>query len=384
MKRSDFFFIFSVFLTWTVLLLVVIYFSAKFLPLQPDFLGGRVTNYLTNPYLWSRANFDGKYYLTIAQIGYQPYTYFFFPLYPILIRLFSTLIGSSLFSYLISGIFISNVVFIFGLIGLYKIVKSEKSRSAARLTIILLLLFPTSFYFGATYTESLFFALSVWSLFFAVKRSFLPAAVLAFLASGTKIVGIVLLPAILIEYFDIKLHRNLPKLKINWDFYWMLVAPMGLVIYMVYLFLKTGDPLNFFNSITIFGVQRSNHLILLPQVFYRYLFKVLPSLSYTSLAFYFPAILELVVGILFTFISAISFFKIRLSFAAFLTLGFLIPTLSGSFSSLPRYVVVLFPAFFLIADYLSDKTILRFAIQLISFILLVISFGLFARGYWIS
>lgn len=384
MKKSDLSFIFLVFLIWNILLIVITYFSAKIFSLQPDFLGGRIVNYLSSPYLWVRANFDGNYYMTIARIGYEPFTYFFFPFYPILIRFVSVFVGTSLFSYLISGIFVSNLLFVLGIVGLYKIVNAEKNNRVAKLTIILLLIFPTSFYFGAVYTESLFFALSVWSLFFAVKRSFLPAAILAGLASATRIVGIVLFIAIVIEYFNIRFAWKLPKLKIKKDIGWLLLAPMGLVIYMIYLYLQTGDPINFFSSITIFGAQRSNHIILLPQVFYRYFFKILPNLNYSVFSVFFPALLELAIGILFTVLSIVSFFKLRLSYAVYLTLGFLIPCFSGSFSSLPRYVLVLFPAFYLLAVYLGNKKFLRFAILTISFILLVISVSLFSRGYWIS
>jgi hypothetical protein len=384
MKKSDFFFIISIFLIWNILLILITYFSANIFPLQPDFLGGRISNYIGNPYFWARANFDGNYYMTIARIGYEPFTYFFFPLYPILIRFVSIFVGTSLFSHLTSGVFVSNIMFFLGMVGLYKIVKNEKNQAVAKLTIILLLIFPTSFYFGAIYTESLFFALSVWSLVYAIKRSFLPAAILAGLASGTRIIGIVLFIALVIEYFDIKFEWKLPKLKIKKDIVWLLLAPLGLAIYMGYLYLKTGDPISFFSSISIFGAQRSNHLILLPQVFYRYIFKILPNLNYDVFSVYFPAIMELAIGILFTVLSIVSFFKLRLSYAFYLTLGFLIPCLSGSFSSLPRYVLVLFPAFYLLSKYLVNKKFLCFAILSISFILLVVSFSLYARGYWIS
>jgi hypothetical protein len=65
--------------------------------------------------------------------------------------------------------------------------------------------------------------------------------------------------------------------------------------------------------------------------------------------------------------------------------GYLIPTLSGSFSSLPRYVLVLFPGFILMAVWLSKKSRwLQTAVLLILFLALGIATALFARGYWVA
>ncbi|MCX6706188.1 MAG: hypothetical protein NTV24_03760 [Candidatus Woesebacteria bacterium] len=141
----------------------------------------------------------------------------------------------------------------------------------------------------------------------------------------------------------------------------------------------------FLHSLPAFGEQRSSIPILLPQVIYRYVFKILPNLNYSYFAGTFTTIMEFVVGIIFLVISVISFFKLRLSYSLFLILGYLIPTLSGSFSSLPRYVLVLFPAFILFSVWL-DKTsrLVRIVSYTILLVGLIISLSLFTRGFWLA
>ncbi len=77
MKRILFYF-----LTWKIFVYFVLVLSLAVIPLQFSYLGGGLVNYLKNPYLWAFANFDGVHYLSIAQEGYKPLTYFYFPVFP--------------------------------------------------------------------------------------------------------------------------------------------------------------------------------------------------------------------------------------------------------------------------------------------------------------
>ncbi len=342
-----------------------------------------MSNYLSNPYFWSWSNFDGEHYLAIAREGYLPLTYFFFPLYPFLTKLFSVIFGKSLLSYLLSGLFVSHASLILGMMGLYKLMSLDYKEKIIRLTLILLILFPTSFYFGSVYTESLFFALAVWSFFFARKRKWLIAGTLGVFAAATRIIGLALIAGLLIEWWQYaRTIKN--RGKILASLICVLAAFLGIGIYLYYVYLKTGDPLNFLTTVSIFGTQRSANLITLPQVFYRYLFKILPSLNYANFVGFFVPWLEFVTAFIFTLASIASFVKLRFSYSVFLLFGFLIPTFSGSFSSLPRYVLVLFPAFILGGIYLNKIGRWRHLILLLLVTGLFICTALFARGYWVS
>jgi Gpi18-like mannosyltransferase len=370
MSKKDFLFILYSFLSWRILLFVILFFAIKNVALQQNFLGGGMQAYLRSPWLWAWANFDGEHYLAIAKEGYHLAEQAFFPLYPLLIKFIDGGVWA--------GILISNISFLLALIGFYKLLKLDFSERVSRLAIILLLLFPTSFYFSAVYTESLFLALVVWSFYFYRKNNILLASFLGMFASGTRVIGVILLPIYLLELF---------KDKVKWEkkHLWLLLIPLGLVLYMFYLGKFYSDPLMFLHALPSFGEQRSSVPILLPQVIYRYVFKILPNLNYSYFAGTFTAIMEFVAGILFLVVSLISLIKLRLSYSLFLVLGYLIPTLSGSFSSLPRYVLVLFPAFILFSVWLNKApSLVKIICYTILLVCFVISLSLFSRGYWVS
>lgn len=378
MKKSDLLFIFMSFLIWRVTLFVFLFLATRYVPLQKDFLGGGMQNYLTNPWLWSWANFDGEHYLSIAQTGYHPLSYFFFPVFPIVCRFVAGLAGGGFAGLAASGLFVSNVSFFIALIGVWKIAEMEFDRKVAKYTVLLLLFFPTSYYFGSYYTESIFLAVAVWSFYLIRRKVWLYGAVAAAISTAVRIVGVALFPAFLAEFWQ-------DKRKNVWKFLAICLVPAGLIIYMYYLKIKTGDPLIFLNTVSIFGQQRSSSFVLLPQVFYRYFFKIIPSLTYSYFPVVFTTYMEIITAIVFLAISIFAFWKIRLSMAVYLASGYLIPTLSGSFSSLPRYVLVLFPAFILCAVYLQKLPV---AWRVLMFSILFIGLGLatmlFLRGYWVS
>jgi Gpi18-like mannosyltransferase len=394
MKPESKKFIFRSFVFWRILLFAFLFLAIGLVSLQhkylggglsgqQDYLGGGLSSYLKQPYLWAWGNFDGEHYLSIAYQGYQSLTYFFFPTYPLLIAFVAKFLGGSFKSLAVSGLLISNISFYIALIGLWKLIKLDYKTEIARITLLLLLAFPTAFYFGSIYTESLFLALVVWSFYFARKRKWVAAGILGALLTATRVVGLAIVPALLVEAY--LQRRKDKKLNLVPVVIGLLFSVLGIVAYMFYLNVVTGDPLEFFHNVSIFGQQRSSNLVLLPQVFYRYFFKVLPNINYSYFPIVFVTYLEIVTALVFLGLAIVSFFKIRLSYAFYLAIGYIIPTLSGSFSSFHRYVLILFPAFILTAIWLSKRKKWVGAIIFTILILgLLVATSLFARGYWVA
>src|SRR3989344_9531887 len=350
------------FLTWRILLFVFLFLAIQILPLQFNFLGVGLSNYLQKPYLWSWVNFDGEHYIDIAYSGYKPLTYFYFPFYPILVRLTLPLFGSGFINYAYSGLFVSHVAFLLGLVGLIKLIRLDYQKEIAHLAVLLLLLFPTSFYFGSFYTESLFFALTIWAFYFAGTKRWILAGVLGALSSATRVVGIAIFPALIVEaILQWRDHKSNILISLPSSFGVLL----GLVSYASILGVKVGDPLEFFHSVDIFGPQRASGFILFPKVIYRYVFKILTNIDYSYFPIVFSSWLEFLTAILFGGLGVLGilgllrnlgkvyFVKLRPSYVVYLILAYLIPTFSGSFSSMPRYVLIIFPAFILSAVYMS-------------------------------
>lgn len=371
------------FFTWRIVLFVFLALALSTLTLQQNFLGWGLTNYLRSPQIWSWANFDGEHYLLIAQFGYSQYLYFFFPIYPLLIRILTVFFSDNSLRFITPALIISNLSFVIALLGFVKLMEIDYSVKIVKITVTLLLLFPTSFFFASAYTESLFFALVVWSIYFARNKSWIFAGFLGAVASATRIIGVTILPVLVIELLYQRKDKDFNLLV---SIISVSLTTLGLVAYMYFLNNMTSDPLAFFTQQQgVFGQQRSVTLVLLPQVFYRYIFKILPAINYNYLPGVYSTYLEFVVALLFLPISLLSFFKLRLSYALYLFLGFMIPTLTGSFYSMPRFVIVLFPAFIFLALLLSKiPRTFKLAVYVLLFILLGISTALFVRGYFIA
>lgn len=370
------------FLSWRGLLFLSLLFGIYFIPLgSPDrFLGGGPANYQIAPKLFAWANFDGEHYLSIAIFGYQKLEQAFFPVYPMVISFFakpfSFDLSSSLLNYTIVGLLISNVSFLLAMLLLFKLILIDFPKKIAFITIIIIVLFPTSFYFGSVYNESLFLLLSVSSFYFARKGNWFLAGVFGAVASATRVFGVLLLPALIIEAYQQK--EKFSKV------FWIILIPFGLILYMLYQYITVGDPLSFYHLQKIVGQQHQQGVILLPQVYYRYI-KMLMSVDSTQ-PIYQTILLEFVIGILFFLLPVYGYFKkIRLSYLVFAMLGFLLPTVQGSLSSFPRYVIVLFPSFLSMALWFNSiqkvlKIIILFALSL----MLCLEVMLFTRGYWVA
>lgn len=379
---SPIFKILLMFLTWRFALVLISLAAIYFVPLgyKDRFLGGGAMNYGISPQFFSWANFDGEHYLSISIFGYKHLEQAFFPIYPMLISFFSrpdpfnllvSLINSTL-----AGLIISNVSFVLALIFLWELIKIDFSQKIAYFTIFLILIFPTSFYFGAVYNESLFLLLSVLSFYCARKNKWFMAGLLGMIASATRVFGIFLLPALLIEAWQQK--AGFSKL------FWIFLIPLGLGAYMWYLNSTVGDPLAFYHFQKLVGEQHQSGIILLPQVYFRY-FKMLATTDIHNPIFQ-TLVLELFAGIAFFLLPIIGYFKkIRLSYLVFAILGFLTPTVQGSFSSLPRYVLILFPSFLAAALWINDlPKVLKYLFIVLSLLAFFVETTLFLRGYWIA
>ena len=364
------------FLSWRLLLLILILVAPRFFPLKYHLLGADRETVRQKPLLWVHANFDGEHYVGIAKFGYRLAEQAFFPLYPNLIKKLSPLFNSN--SVLV-GIVISNISFPIALIFLYKLIKLDYSNKVALLTLMFLLIFPTSFYFGAVYTESLFLALTVVSFYAARKGRWGIAGVFGMLAASTRFIGIFLFPALLAERL---IQRKTSKKTNLGSLLSICLIPLGLIYYMGFLKSTTGDPFLFARSLTHYGEFRSQKVILIYQVFWRYL-KMLVTVDKSS-EIYPIIIVEVITGIVFLVTSVLSLARQRLSYSLFNLLAFLTPTLTGSFVSLPRYVLICFPSFLLIDQFFLSHKKLTLVYFLISTLTLFYLWMRFSMGYWVA
>jgi len=156
--------------------------------------------------------YDSQYYLSIAEGGYQIITAPFFPLYPHLLRLG----GSSETSMALFGVICSNLAFLLALYLLYRLTEMDYDAKVATSAVWLLAFFPTTPFFSAVYTESLFLLFLLLSFYSARRHQWMLAGMAGLGAALTRNPGLLISAALAVEYLrsrDFSLKRlELPHL----------------------------------------------------------------------------------------------------------------------------------------------------------------------------
>ncbi len=185
------------------------------------------------------AHWDGAWYSQIATEGYgerAPESTAFFPLYPMLVRFGSGLLGGPA----LWGVLISLLCTALALFFVYRVAEKVYDARAARAATLALAFFPTAFFLNAVYTEALFLALTAGAVWAAsVRRDLLLAGVFGALAAATRNVGVLLLIPLLFEWLTHRREfgaRGLAGLSL---------VPLGLAGYAFFLWGRFGDPLLF-------------------------------------------------------------------------------------------------------------------------------------------
>ena len=141
---------------------------------------------------------DALWFLRIASSGYRldDHSAAFLPLFPMLVRSVAWFTGGR---YLLAGFVVSNLALLSGLVVLYKLTAEEFSDLLARRTVLYLCLFPTAFFLFAPFSESLFLAFVVGSLYAARHQRWALAGLLGAGAALTRSVGLLLCVVLAVE-----------------------------------------------------------------------------------------------------------------------------------------------------------------------------------------
>ena len=340
-------------------------------------------------WLYSWGNFDGVHYITIAEHGYvgTGLIQAFFPLLPyVLLHIPYVLVGS--FPILLVGLVLTNFFGVLFLFSWFALLKLEFGEKTAKWGSAILFLFPTAFFFGALYTESLFLFLTVIAFLCARKKYWFHAAFFAGFAMTTRVVGVLLLPALMLELF-LQYREQFPKYSLRNFFItqkkqlgFLLFSPLGLVIFMWFLFQEFHDPLYFLHVQSEFGAGRTEGITLYPQVVWRAL-KILFTARPMDFR-YLIYIQEAVSGILGLIGIFLSLKYIRPSYVLFSLMAFLVPTFTGTFSSMSRYLLVSFSLWMLLGVVFAKYEKIGWMWLLGSTIVLIFNTILYIQGYWVA
>lgn len=342
-------------LIWLISILFISYLGFSKLPHSDLFKGDFFQRF---------ANWDGAYYLSIAQFGYKEQSHYaFFPLYPLLIRGLNQITQN----YLAAALIISAVCSFLGLQLLYKLIRLDFDKKLAEKTIISIIFFPTSFYFLTAYSESLFFFLVVITFYFLRTKKILLATLMTILASATRITGLALSLALMTEiYLTSGFNRK------NW---FVLLSPLGFAAYCLFLQDQISDPLYFLTAQLHWQRQIS-----IPFLNFWDTLKSLTTPGFIQTNF--NSILDLLFAIFGLGLALRSFRFLPISISVYAFISILIPLLTSTLMSMPRFLLPIFPIFILISQIKNKYWTLGY--QIISLMLLSIFTVLFINGHWLA
>jgi hypothetical protein len=240
-------------------LFLLAYLSLAVLPLNSDpgvagSAGGPWRGFPTNLWLDGWTRWDAGWYDHIAAHGYVDQAVApagqrnlaFYPAYPLAMRLVS-LTG---LSPLAAGILVSNLAFLAALLLVHRMARERFGAEAASRCVLLLSVFPFSFYFSAVYSEGLFLFLAVASLFLAERGHWAGASFCALLCGATRVPGLALAPALGLLYLD-RIRFDLRKVRP--DVLWLGLSLLGPVLFYAYLHFQFGDPWLAFKATRVAG-----------------------------------------------------------------------------------------------------------------------------------
>lgn len=231
--------------------------------LAPMFLApGPAFNQLhSNSFLNGWTQYDASAYLDIAKNGYNDGfmdigNYQWWPLLPMLISFLSVLMHP-----VAAGFLVSNLAFLGGIYYLYKLLKDDIGRDTAYYTVLYMVVYPTTYFFSAIYSESLYLFLTVAALYYAKKGNWKWACSMGALSALTRIFGLfIVLP---LGYLYLREREWTLKhwkwSKLNKDALWFLLVPLVLLLFMGQMYALTGNSLRFIDH-----SQTSNRQMALP------------------------------------------------------------------------------------------------------------------------
>ena len=321
--------------------------------------------------IWLR--WDATHYLKIAESGYTAvgddrFLIVFFPLYPFFVSVVSFFTGD----YLLAGFLATGIASVAVGLLLRELVRLDHPEKTARLAVLFLFIFPTSYFLHIPYTESLFLALAVGCFLAARKRLWLTAAILGALACLTRVNGLVLTFALAFEVWDE--YRETRTFNRAWLF--LALLPAGFAVYLLLNYFVTGSPTTYlvyqrehwhrYFRVPWEGVYESWKRIFNPKIVDAQLYGV-------------QEMLFVVIGLAATIVG---WKWMRNSYRAWMAANWLMFVSTSFVLSVPRYTLTLFPLFILMALAARRSWSLHVLFVTWSILFLGLFSMQFARGHW--
>jgi hypothetical protein len=215
------------------------------------------------------------------------------------------------------------------------LVRLDYDRSTAARAVLYLLIFPTTLFFSAFYSEALFLALVVSAFYYGRKGRWILSGLLATTATTCRSPGVILIVPLVAEYL---LQKKFQWKKLKADFLALLLIPLGTAGYLIFLRVHFGS----WSVVQTTEVDWDRSF----------------TFPWKTLMYYFQrghswggynSPINLVFTIAFCWLTFLCCRKLRLSYAIYAVVTMLFITSWSSFTSVPRYGLVIFPMMMVLA-----------------------------------
>jgi hypothetical protein len=319
-------------------------------------------------------HWDAPHYEDIAKNWYvsnpslDAYNFIvFFPLYPILIRFFTFN-----FDYInLSALIVANLCSLIAFFYLYKLAKLEFGESSAVKAVLSLSIFPLAYFLSVPYTEGLFFALVIASIYYARLGKWHLAGILSMFAALTRVAGVLLLPVLIVEYFH---QRGWKPTKIDLKFLWIFSGLAGFLIYLGINLQVTGSPFTFLKIEAVHWFNRLDPVAGLQLAYSWATTRPYPDNLTIGIAPIIFAIFGLAVF-------AVSIWKrMRPVYIVYMFFAWALAVSTSWWISVPRYIMAMFPMFMLMGTVNNRKAVT--AVTIASGAIMCFFTVFWARGWW--
>ncbi|OBJ58244.1 hypothetical protein A9W95_11885 [Mycobacterium sp. 1423905.2] len=205
--------------------------------LLPDGSGG-----LGHTILW-----DAQWYLNIVREQYlfNPASPAFYPLFPLIVGTLSAVTFHSI-PYAHLGFLVNTVSLAFAVAALMRISRIFGLRNFRYVTVALFLAAPAAVFMHLFYTEAVFVALGFWAYALALQRRWLLMGITLGFLTATRLPAVLFVGLCGLEY--LRACGWSAKKAFNRDLAAFIVAPMGFLLYGLYLLAVRGDFFAMFNA----------------------------------------------------------------------------------------------------------------------------------------
>ncbi len=285
------------------------------------------------------STWDGAHYLLLSETGYQAgsASCAFYPLWPYLIRAGS---GLTFGNHFLAGLLLANALSVAAFLVFHLFVEQHHGLSTANASVALLLAYPGAMFFSLIYTESLFFLLVTLFFLFLFQQRYGWVAGIGFFLPLTKAVGLFCVFPLLLHLW---LRRERGKAYLAY------YGPiLGYATYFGIMYGTTGNALEGFDAQQFYPNQPSvGHIFDVPG-FFAHLIMPLQWHGMVDSALD-RGMFLLLVACLYP-IWRLN--KVYFVYACFVGL---VPAASSWFLSYTRNVMMCFPIFVVLAEWLTGK-----------------------------